>query len=333
MAWTQPETVIVNDTWWTATARRADIVFPVTSSAERTDIMMNRRDPTLIFMEKLMEPFGESRSDHDIFRGLGERLGTTDAFTEGRNENQWLRELWRAAGTRAEAAGFALPDFDTFRETGRFDCPDTGQTRIQFGAFVADPKTNPLKTASGRIELCSDAIVSYGLADCPGHPVWLEPAEWLGVADAGERVHLVSGQPLTRLHGQLDNGPVSRATKVKGREPVYLNPRTAEQRGIADGDVVLLRNHRGRCLAGAVVSDAIRQDVAWMATGAWFDPQVVDGPVTDVHGNPNTLTLDKGCSGLTQGNIAHTALVWIERWIGALPEVSVFDPPTMERRI
>ena len=330
-AWTRPQTVIVNDSWWTATARRADIVFPVATSLERADIMMNRRDPSSIYMEKLIEPFGESRSDHDIFRGLAERLGVADLSPKGATKISGCG-LWRQAGARAKAAGFTLPDFDAFRETGRFDCPDTGQTRIQFAAFVADPEANPLKTPSGKIELRSDAIASLGLSDCPGRPTWLEPAEWLGAADVGESVHLMSGQPLTRLHGQLDNGPVSRATKVKGREPVHLNPATAERLGVAEGDVVLIGNSRGRCLAGAVVSDAIRQDVAWMATGAWFDPQPVEGRVIDVHGNPNTLTLDKGCSGLTQGNVAHTTLVEIERWTGALPEVSVFDPPTVERR-
>ena len=34
------------------------------------------------------------------------------------------------------------------------------------------------------------------------------------------KLHLISNQPTMRLHGQLDNGPVSRAAKVKGREPV-----------------------------------------------------------------------------------------------------------------
>ena len=37
---------------------------------------------------------------------------------------------------------------------------------------------------------------------------------------------------------QLDNGPVSRASKVQGREPVLINPQDAAARGIADGDVV-----------------------------------------------------------------------------------------------
>ena len=37
-AWKNPDTVIVNEPWWTATAQRADIVFPSTTSYEREDI-------------------------------------------------------------------------------------------------------------------------------------------------------------------------------------------------------------------------------------------------------------------------------------------------------
>jgi biotin/methionine sulfoxide reductase len=331
-AWTRPETVIVNDLFWTATARRADIVFPVTSPLEREDIMMSRSDPELIFMERLLEPFGASRDDHDVFRGLAERLGTLDAFAGGRSKDEWLRELWREASIVAERNGFGLPTFDQFRLNGRFASPTPSRTRVQFAEFIADPAARPLRTGSGKIELTSDRISSFAIADCPGHPTWLEPAEWLGAADAAGMLHLVSGQPLTRLHGQLDNGSESRAAKIKDREPVCLHPRTASERGIAAGDIVLLENARGRILAAAVLTEDVRPDVAWMATGAWFDPQIVDGRVVDVHGNPNALTLDKGCSGLSQGNIAHTALVTAQRWTGPSPELSVRRPPPLTRK-
>jgi biotin/methionine sulfoxide reductase len=212
------------------------------------------------------------------------------------------------------------------------EVPEVRRNWLQFEAFVADPAGHPLKTRSGRIEISSETIASFDVEDCPGHPVWREPIEWLGSPDAEGMVHLVSGQPMTRLHGQLDNGPVSRANKVAGREAVYLHPSTAAAYGVADGDAVLLENARGRALAGAVLTDNVRPDVAWMATGAWFDPQLVDGAVIDVHGNPNTLTLDIGCSGLSQGNSAHTTLVRVSRWTGLLPEVTAHQPPQIERR-
>ena len=37
-AWSRPETIVVNEPWWTPTAKRADIVFPATTPYEREDI-------------------------------------------------------------------------------------------------------------------------------------------------------------------------------------------------------------------------------------------------------------------------------------------------------
>ncbi|WP_136660566.1 molybdopterin-dependent oxidoreductase [Nitratireductor sp. XY-223] len=319
-AWTRPETVIVNEQWWTATARRADIVLPATSPLERTDIMMNRRDPCLVWMDKLVEPLGEARDDHDIFRALAERLGTLAEFSQGKSKDDWIRQLWQEAGDVARQNGFELPDFDAFRETGIFECPDTDEDRIQLESFIKDPAGAPLQTESGKIEIVSDRIGSFGLPDCPAHPQWIEPVEWLGhSAAAKDDLHLISGQPATRLHGQLDNGSFSRSKKVRGCEALYIHPEAAKARGIADSDLVCLFNARGRCLAGAVLTDGIRPDTVALAAGAWFDPQTIDGEPVEVSGNPNVLTIDKGCSELSQGNIAHTSLVKVMRWDGPKP--------------
>jgi biotin/methionine sulfoxide reductase len=65
-----------------------------------------------------------------------------------------------------------------------------------------------------------------------------------------------------------------------------------------------------------------------MATGAWYDP-LQPGVIgtLDKHGNANVLTLDKGTSRLTQGCSAHTALVEVERYSGAPPPITAYDPP------
>ncbi|MEO1193809.1 MAG: molybdopterin-dependent oxidoreductase [Pseudomonadota bacterium] len=314
-AWCRPETVIVTEHSWTATARRADIVLPATSPLERADIMVNKRDTRLIFMEPLLTPFGEAKNDHQIMVELSRRFGTEAAFSEGRDEEAWLRWLWAGCGQVAEAQGFSLPDFDSFRATGVFACPDSEETKIVLGDFVADPEAKPLATESGRITIGNQTIAAMALPDCAGHPCWYEPAEWLGAAEP-DQLHLITPQPLTRLHAQLDAGPVSQAGKVNGHEACTLHPETAARFGIAAGESVLIENSRGACLAGAVLSEGIRKDCIALPTGAWLDLQEIDGRLIDVSGNPNVLTLDKGCSGLSQGNIAHTALVRISRWDG-----------------
>jgi biotin/methionine sulfoxide reductase len=64
-----------------------------------------------------------------------------------------------------------------------------------------------------------------------------------------------------------------------------------------------------------------------MTTGAWFDP---DGDNLERHGNPNVLTLDIGTSRLTQGSSALSALVDVERWNDAVPDLTVFELPAFE---
>src|ERR1700681_1642236 len=126
--------------------------------------------------------------------------------------------------------------------------------------FRIDPASHALATPSGRIEIFSEKIAGFGYDDCLGHPAWLEPAEWLGSPTAKEfPLHLLTTQPSTRLHGQMDMGRLSQQSKVAGREPIRINRDDAASRGISDGDIVRVFNSRGAILAGATVSDEIRR--------------------------------------------------------------------------
>jgi biotin/methionine sulfoxide reductase len=146
-------------------------------------------------------------------------------------------------------------------------------------SFRADPVNSPLRTPSGRIEITSATIAGFGYPDCPGHPVWLEPDEWLGSPRTRRfPLHLIANQPGTRLHSQLDMGATRQQGKVAGREAIQMHPEDAADRGIAAGDVVRVFNDRGACLAGAVLIWGIRRGVVRLPTGAWFDPVPDTGP-------------------------------------------------------
>ncbi|WP_226893362.1 molybdopterin guanine dinucleotide-containing S/N-oxide reductase [Nisaea sediminum] len=330
----QPDTVFVNEIWWTAMARHADFVFPTTTALERNDLSMTHWEQTIVAMQKAIEPVGESRHDYDVFTGLSERLGVAESFTEGRDEEGWLRHLWDQARQRAAEAEFELPDLETFREIGTMEVLKPKKSMILLEAFREDPEANPLQTPSGKIELYSEEIAGFGYADCPGHPVWLEPYEWLGAPVAETYpLHLISNQPKTRLHSQLDSGAISRGSKIKDREPMSMNPVDAAARGIGNGDVVRLYNDRGACLAGVIVTDAVRPGVVQLSTGAWYDPEEpgVIGSLCK-HGNPNVLTRDKGTSSLGQGPSAHSVLVEVEKYQGTPPPVTSFVPPPIEEK-
>jgi biotin/methionine sulfoxide reductase len=328
-AWQKPETVIVHESWWTPTARHADIVLPATTTLERNDVGGSSRDSFILAMHRAIEPVGDARNDFDIFRGLARRLGYELAFTENRDEMGWCQWVYDQVRASATVKGVALPGFQQFWAEGFVELPPPERDYILFEDFRRDPERHPLKTPSGRIEIVSDAVAAFDDAECPPHPAWIPPAEWLGSTAAGRwPFHLVTHQPASRLHSQMDAGPVSQAQKVAAREPVRINPADARRRGIRDGDVVRVFNPRGACLAGAVLDDNVMAGVVVMATGAWFDPSTrPDEP--ERHGNPNVLTLDIGTSALAQGTSALTALVDIERWDRPAPEVRAFTPPVL----
>ena len=329
-AWQRPDTIIAHEQFWTPAARHADIVLPATTSLERNDIGVATREGHLVAMRQAVPPFAEARDDFAIFATLAARLGMEHEYTEGLGEMGWLARLYREGAERAQKQGVTLPDFDTFWRTGIISVAAQDRPHVMLEDFRRDPVRNALRTPSGRIEIFSESIAGFGLEDCPGHPVWREPFEWLGSA-AAERfpLHLVSDQPQRRLHSQLDHSPYSRAGKVAGREPVHLNPDDAALRGIADGDLVELFNDRGRCLAGAIVSADIAPGVARLSTGAWFDPW--EGG--DSNGNPNVLTLDRGASGFSQGCAAQTCLVDARRFDGTPPPLAAYEPPVFDTSV
>jgi biotin/methionine sulfoxide reductase len=328
-AFARADTVIVHESAWTASARHADVVLPATITLEREDIGAAAGDPLMVAMHRAVAPYGEARDDYDIFAGLAERLGFGEKFTEGRSPRQWLQYLYGSTCGALQARGVDAPDFDRFWEPGELLLPTVPWDGGIVRAFRRNPEAAPLPTPSGRVEIASATIASFDYADCPEHPTWLAPREGAGSpAMACFPLQLIANQPATRLHSQLDFGATSLASKVKGREPVRIHPQDATSRGISDGDIVRLYNDRGACLAGAVLSEALRPGVVQLSTGAWYDPEdpAADRPLC-VHGNPNVLTRDAGTSRLAQGCTGQLCLIEIERYNGPLPPVRAFDPP------
>ncbi|RDI63545.1 molybdopterin-dependent oxidoreductase [Nocardia pseudobrasiliensis] len=324
---TKPDTVVVHDSFWTATARHADIVLPATMTIERDDFGAGENDRMFFPMPALTRPHGQARDDYAIFTELAERLGVGQRFTEGRTAAHWLRHLYQQWHTTQTAAGHAVPEFDEFWSGQGLELPVVDTPQVMLAEFRADPDAHPLPTPSGRIEIFSAAIDSYRYPDCPGHPVWREPREWLG-SPAARRfpLQLIANQPRTKLHSQLDVGAHSQAGKIAGREPVRLHPDEAAARGLSDGQLVRLFNDRGACLAGLVIDDAVRPGVAQLSTGAWYDPDPAD-PSFCRHGNPNVLTADRPSSTLSQGCTGQLALIQIEPFHGPAPDLTVLHPP------
>ncbi len=256
---------------------------------------------------------------------MSERLGTAEAFTEGRSARQWVEYLYENTRSALEKLGEPAPSFEAFWKAGEITLPQFPDDGGMLRSFRADPEANPLRTPSGKVEIYSDTIAGHAEPDCPGHPTWLPPID---VPDASAPLFLIANQPATRLHSQLDFGAHSAGAKRREREVACMHPDDAAPRGIHDGDIIRLFNERGACLASVTLTDGIRPGVVQLPTGAWYDPA---DPTQDmslcVHGNPNVLTRDLGTSGLTQGCTGQLTTIEAERFDAALPPVRAFDPP------
>ncbi|MCF7549762.1 molybdopterin-dependent oxidoreductase [Pseudonocardia sp. WMMC193] len=318
------DTFVVHESVWTATARHADVVLPATTTLEREDIGAGGTDALVVAMKPVAPPYESARDDHAIFAELAARLGFAERFTEGRTPREWLVHLWERTEKALANKGFPAPTFEEFWAAGEVTLP----TGPDDGGMLATLRDGGrLTTESGRVQIGSAVIASFGYDDCPGHPAWIPPSD---PPSARHPLWLVSNQPATRLHSQLDFGATSAAGKVDGREVMRIHPADAAPRGIEDGAVVRLVNDRGTCLAAARVTDEIRAGVVQLPTGAWYTPAADDDP-TCVHGNPNVLTRDVGSSRLAQGCTGQLTTVQVEAYVGVPPAVQAHRPPRIRQ--
>ncbi len=73
----------------------------------------------------------------------------------------------------------------------------------------------------------------------------------------------------SRTHSTYGNIDV---LKAACRQEVWINPIDAQKRGIANGDMVRVFNHRGEVRLPAKVTPRILPGVSAMGQGAWHEP-------------------------------------------------------------
>lgn len=333
-AFYKPETFIVNEVNWTPTARMADIVLPVTTSYERNDLTMSGDYSMMNIypMKQVVPPQFEAKSDYEIFAELAKRAGVQEQFTENKSEMDWLKGFYQTAFDAARKNRVLMPKFEQFWQENKpitFKASEKAKKWVRYEEFRNDPLLNPLGTPSGKIEIYSDVIAKMNYDDCKGYPSWMEPEEFAGNTTTEAPLALVTPHPYYRLHSQLAHTSLRQKYAVNDREPVLIHKDDAAARGIVNGDIVRIFNHRGQVLAGAVVTDGIIKGTVALHEGAWYDP--ADLGQTELplckNGCPNVLTRDEGTSKLAQGNSPNTCIVQVEKFVGEVPEVTVFKQP------
>ncbi len=320
------DTIVVQEPWWTASTRWADIVLPATTSLERDDITSGGTysNNKIYAMKKVIDPVGESLDDFEIFRRMAEMIGIDAQFTETKEMPEILEYAYEQAKT-------GVP-FKEFWEKGWIDMPTPEKARhwVRHGDFRNDPSKNPLNTKSGKLEMYCEEIAKQKLDDCPGIPMYLEPAEFLGNAKEGQ-VHVVSPHPYYRLHSQMANADRVRARHaIKDREPCLINTEDAKERGIVDGDLMEVYNDRGTIIVGAVVSDNIMKGVISIFEGCWPS---VDSKGRCNSGLVNFLTSSRRSSGLSQATTANTVLASVRKCTDPDGPNQAYNPPEILEKV
>ena len=326
------ETLVVQEPWWTPTAKMADIVLPVTTTLERDDITAGQfySQDKIFAMQKVVDNAYEAKDDFWIFEQLAERFGKKSKFTGKKTQMQWIKSLY----AKTDAAKKMKISFEDFWSKGvvEYKIPEASKKYVRHQAFRNDPVKNKLKTPSGKIEIFSKKFKDLGYV---GYPTWMEPKEWLGSKEVNKYpFHMVSPHPAYRLHTQMDNTWVANAFKVNGREPVSINTMDAKKLGISDGDVVEVYNARGKLLAGAVVTDEIRSGVLAICEGAWYCPQNANEENSIcVSGHVNVLSPSRASSSYAHAAATNSMLVGIKKAEGIIPPNRAYESPLVINKV
>lgn len=305
----QCEMIVVIDNHMTPSARYADVLLPDLTAAEQPDFAPGGSSGNMgyaIFCDTAVEPLYETRSVYDMCAQIAKRLGVEETFTEGRDQESWLRHIYAEARKNNKN----LPDFDSFRQQGIVKQENPGEPHIQYKAFREDPEKNPLATPSGKIEIYSERLANIAATwrledDEPIRPLPEYVSSWEGhEAPHADKypLQMFGYHYKARTHSTYGNVDL---IKDACRQEVWINPIDAKARDIQDGDMLKVWNDRGELRVPAKITERIIPGVVAMGQGSWYAP---DRNGVDRGACMNTLTTQRP-SPLAKANPQHSNLV------------------------
>jgi len=255
---------VCHDYFLTPTARYSDVVLPVTTFLERSDVIFPRSNH-LFYSHKAIEPVEDVKNDYDILCELADRLGFMEEFSENRSAEQWIEHV---------LAGSEVQDIESFRETGIHVGED--QNRTGLSDFASDPKAHRLNTPSGKIQLDFSAYGETGFTPYPECRVLRQSESF--------PLRLITPHARYRTHSQNHNIPWFRERQDRS---LWIHPTDAHSRGISNGQEVLVMSDRGRMRIAARVTEDITPGVVSAHQGVWPE---IDRDGIEMAGSVNILT-------------------------------------------
>ena len=320
------EFILAQHPWMENDCRFADIVLPANTKFEvddLTDDHMGGQFYLLIRQSKCIEPLGESRSDYEIVCAVAERLGLSKEYTEGKTVEDWIRNGYEESGVKENFT------YEELKEKGYWISPtddELKKIKPYIRRFYDDPEGRPLKTPTGKIEFYATGLAKHFPDDKERPPVphWIEKGESHDERLSSQRANqypllILSNHGRWRVHANCDDESWTHETptgKVRGwdgylYEPLWMNPRDAAARGIANGDIVKVFNERGVVLGGAYISERIMPGAVSMDHGARYDA-IIPGEI-DRGGAINTITPHNITSKNATGMAVSGFLIEVEK--------------------
>jgi anaerobic selenocysteine-containing dehydrogenase len=271
----------VHEQFMTETALMADIVLPATTFLEHDDVYTASGHTHFQLARKVVEPYAEARSNHEVICGLAKRLG---AQHRGFEMTAWeiVEESLRMSG---------WPSADDFEGGGRWlDMALPFET-----AHMLDGFPNSVGRFRFKVDWASLGPYHEGLPALPGQ------AEVIEKADAEHPYRLVAPPSRSFLNTTFNNTPSGVARE--GRPTARIHPEDLAALGLADGGRVRLGNRRGSVVLHAKSFDGLRRGTV-VVEGIWPNRAYEEGIGINVltsadPGRPNG------------GGVFHDTAVWV----------------------
>ncbi|MCT4352816.1 molybdopterin oxidoreductase family protein [Streptomyces sp. Je 1-79] len=232
----------VADVVLSETAELADVVLPVTQWAEETGTTTNLEGRVLLRQRAITPPDG-IRTDLEVLHGLARLLGHEKGFPT--DPEEVFDELRRAsAGGPADYSGISYRRIR--EENGVFwPCPEPADG----AAHPGTPRLflDRFATPDGRARFVP--VVHRAAAE---------------ETDADYPVVLTTGRVVAQYQSGAQTRRVAELNAAAPGAFVELHPRLAERIGVGEGERVAVVSRRGRAVAPARITTAIRPDTVFM---------------------------------------------------------------------
>jgi anaerobic selenocysteine-containing dehydrogenase len=233
----------------TDTAEMADIFLPAAAFPERRDIVDYRDSglPMIALNNKIVEPPPGCREDWQLWSELGKKMGYADYFP-WRSADELFAYLLKPSGITLEQLE-QNPGGVMYGEIGR-------QRKYQEAGF---------DSPSGKVELFSPTLAAYGYDPLPAFSPPKKPSERYPFT-------LISGNRTVAYNGS-QHRHIARLRRLDPQPLLEINPESAAELAIADGEEVILESPKGSITLKVKVTPDILPGVVSLRHG-WAEANV-----------------------------------------------------------